>query len=176
MTFPAPLRSSLVALGLAVCAWQFIGSTLSGETVRKQGRTVLMEIRPADPRELFLGDYMQLAYGRDLVPTDIKEPTGTAVLKLDRNVAREYLRPFDGKPLADDEVAMRFDTDASFGAPYGGARYYFQSGQAARYRDAEYGVFKVMPDGQALLSGLADADRNIIAVAGEATPPPQTSN
>jgi uncharacterized membrane-anchored protein len=46
----------------------------------------------------------------------------------------------------------------TFGAP----RFYFENGMAQDYEDARYGVFKVAPDGRAILVNLADDKFQII--------------
>ena len=167
------IRYALVAFGLVLLAWQFGGATLRAETIRQEGQTILLQTAPVDPRAFLLGDYMTLRYAAE-PPRDRLDgaPTnGLAVLRLGSDGVAEFVRLHDGAPLSGDEILMRYTTTGQGWrrrATYGGRRYYFQSGTGERFAGARYGVFKVMPDGRALLSGLADADRRVIAVAGEA--------
>ena len=166
------MRFALVLLGLALIGHVFGGALIRGETIRAQGETILLRTAPADPRAFLLGDFMRLRY-REEPPREVigDMPEGMAVLSVDANDVGTFVRLHDGETLADDERLMRFTAGGrgrGRDGTYGGERYYFQSGTGERFVGARYGVFKVMPDGRAVLSGLADADRRVIAVAGEA--------
>lgn len=163
------IRIALVIVGLTLCAWRFWSGVSGAEEIRTEGRTVLLDLRPSDPRELLLGDYMTLNYDA-LPPSEEDVDEGIAILAEEEGVAVFRRIAKEGEALGSDEFRMRFRRHPSRwrGYTYGGDRYYFQSGTAQRYADAAYGVFKVMPDGRALLSGLADAEKRIIAVSGEA--------
>ena len=164
------MRIALVLIGLALIGYVFGSALIRGETIRTQGETILLRTAPADPRAFLLGDFMRLRY-REEPPREVigNMPEGVAVLEIDGDGVGTFLRLHDGEALADDERLMRFTAGGrGRDGTYGGERYYFQSGTGERFAGARYGVFKVMPDGRALLSGLADADRRVIAVAGEA--------
>ena len=166
------MRIGLVLFGLVLLAWRFGSATVTAETIRAQGETILLETAPVDPRAFLLGDYMRLRYAAE-PPRDRGKarPDGAAVLRVDGNGVGTFERFHDGETLAEDERLILFTVSGQAWrrrASYGGERYYFQSGTGERFAGARYGVFKVMPDGRALLSGLADADRRVIAVAGEA--------
>ena len=164
------MRIALVLIGLALIGYVFGGALIRGETIRAQGETILLRTAPADPRAFLLGDFMRLRY-REEPPREVvgDTPEGVAVLEIDGDGVGTFLRLHDGEALAENERLMRFYArERGRDGTYGGERYYFQSGTGERFAGARYGVFKVMPDGRALLSGLADADRRVIAVAGEA--------
>jgi len=171
------IRIALVIFGLALCLWQFGASYIAAEDIRQHGEEILFELAPVDPRELFLGDYMTLNYdfGFDRVdgrltldvPSDARR--GAAVFTITDGVAR--IARFDRTDeLAGDERLVRYVIEDGWRGPIaiGGNRYYFQSGTAERYEDAAYGIFRVMPDGRALLSGLADEKKRPILTVGEA--------
>jgi len=71
-----------------------------------------------------------------------------------------------GTMAKNDERLIRY-SQQRWRYSYGGERYYFQSGTAERYQDADYGEFRLMPDGRVLLSGLADENKQTILIAGE---------
>lgn len=171
------IRTGLVTLGLLICAKAFADGYFAGEDIRSNGDAVLFELAPVDPRELFLGDYMTLRYdlggARRLIddteprPLDGAPDQGLAVYTLEDGVARivGYSETVDGVETGFGFIRYRMRN----GRPtIGGERYYFQSGTGERYEEARYGVFRVMPDGRALLAGLADEKKRPIAVAGEA--------
>lgn len=172
-------RLILVILGLLLCGWKFAGGFVAAEAIRQNGEEILFELAPVDPRELFLGDYMTLNYdfGFDgnssavepVIPTTPR--TGVAVFNIIDGVAK--IDRFDRlEMLSDTERLVRYTLNNQRWATtiqIGGDRYYFQSGTASRFEDAAYGIFRVMPDGRALLSGLADEKKRPILIAGEAS-------
>lgn len=172
------IRLALVIVGLGLCVWKFSSAYIAAETIRSEGEVILFELAPVDPRELFLGDYMTLNYdlgfegnSSAVEPFIPSEPrTGVAVFKLEDGVAK--IARFEGlETLSDDERRVRYtvnDQRWMTSITIGGDRYYFQSGTAERFTDAAYGIFRIMPDGRALLSGLADEKKRPILIAGEA--------
>ena len=181
-------RYGLILLGLALCLFKFGSATLAAEDIRKNGERVLIDLRPADPRALFLGDYMALNYDREALPpraphrpavlrNQPKDETaknkGLAVIRLEDGIVRfDRLASMDeigtDEKLAENERLIRYRKGRRGRYSYGGERYYFQSGTAKRYADARYGEFRLMPDGRVLLSGLAGEDKKTILIAGEA--------
>jgi uncharacterized membrane-anchored protein len=159
------IRLALVILGLALCSWKFATGFIAAETIRAEGEEVLFELAPVDPRELFLGDYMTLRYDLGLRRLDDgSEPVpipdrlkGLTVMRIEDGVGK-IIRFDQTETLAANERLIRI----------GGDRYYFQSGTGDRFAEADYGIFRVMPDGRALLSGLADEKKRPILIAGEA--------
>jgi uncharacterized membrane-anchored protein len=127
------------------------------------GRPLFVALAPVDPRSLMQGDFMRLNYD---LGTDINTANfyrlGAArpqvVLKVDaRGVARVQRLHEPATPLAADEQLMEL-------SPKNGAwtlvsdAWFFREGDGARWQAAKYGEFRVRPDGQALLVGLADAE------------------
>lgn len=170
------IRLALVIVGLVLCSWKFTTGFIAAETIRAEGEEVLFKLAPVDPRELFLGDYMTLRYDLGLrrlddgsepvpVPDRLK---GSAVVRIEDGVGK-IIRFDQTETLAADERLISY-TRLHNWRPIriGGDRYYFQSGTGDRFAEAEYGIFRVMPDGRALLSGLADEKKRPILIAGEA--------
>jgi uncharacterized membrane-anchored protein len=136
----------------------------------------LFELAPVDPRELFLGDYMTLRYDLGLRRLDDgSEPVpipdrlkGLTVMRIEDGVGK-IIRFDQTETLAANERLISYTRlDNWRPIRIGGDRYYFQSGTGDRFAEADYGIFRVMPDGRALLSGLADEKKRPILIAGEA--------
>jgi uncharacterized membrane-anchored protein len=147
---------ALVVLGVVNAAvWQ-------KEQVLADGRTVLLELAPRDPRSLMQGDYMVLNYR---LANDIRAKVaersadGLAVVTLDA----QGLAAFDhiyrtGEALQPDQPLIRFRKRGNV-VRIGAEAYFFQEGRAAFYAPAKYGELKVARDGEVVLVGLRDAER-----------------
>jgi len=159
------LRYGLIVLsGLAIAA--LFGSQIKAlEDIKQNGETVLLDLRPVDPRALMMGDFMALRYAQERpigLPDDIA-PSGQFVLTLNENKVGTYSRIAEDSTLTENEIKVNYirrRRGVTFGAP----RYYFQNGTAQSYEAGEYGIFKVAPSGRAILIGLADKDFKRIEV------------
>ena len=132
-----------------------------------EGRLVLLEIRPADPRSLLQGDYMALWYSERLIPPEEVSAalprSGTAIVALEPDGVARFVRIDDEAPLAAGEQRLRFKHARGSGTlQYGAEVFFFQEGDAALYNEAKYGVLRVDADGNSVLVGLADAGRNML--------------
>lgn len=147
------------------------------QRVLDDGRTVLLALRPVDPRSLIQGDYMELRYQEALVPVDVPadaaaaETDGRVVVALDADGVATFRRFDDGSALAADEQLLRYKRRAPLGLEpdpedtelfIGAESFLFQEGHAEAYEEARYGILKVAPDGSSVLAGLADSERRPI--------------
>ena len=153
------LLGGLLVLGTANLAiWQ-------KEDLLANGRAVLLPLAPVDPRSLMQGDYMALRFALPdaaLRHNPLTGPRPQAIGTLDGNGVLSLKRI--GEPnmkLAADEIGVNLSfknrrwivvTDAWF----------FAERTAGRWEAARFGEFRVMPDGRALLVGMADKDRAAI--------------
>jgi len=141
----------------------FFGAQIKGfETLRAEGRTVFLELRPVDPRALMLGDYMALRYDQDRLSNLNKDelpPKGVLVFKEENGVSK-FAR-IDAGALAPNEFKLAYIKQRRE-LDFGGPRFYFENGTAQDYEAARYGVFKVNENGKAVLVNLADKERAII--------------
>lgn len=153
------LRLSLIALGALAIAALFGNQIRALENIRHTGQTVLLELRPVDPRALMMGDFMALRYRAEF-PADLPPdypPAGQFVLTLGENAVGTFSRIDNGTALSAGEIKINYIRQrrrVTFGAP----RYYFQNGTAEDYEAARYGIFKIAPSGRAILVALADKD------------------
>lgn len=150
----------LAGLGILVLA----NLSIQGrERLLAEGRVVLLELAPVDPRSLMQGDYMALRFqvadaafgagnGKNL-PRD-----GHLVLRLDDRGVASFVRLErleGGAPLAENEVRLRYRFRE--GEPKLATNaFFFEEGQAGRYGTARYGEFRVAEDGEAILARLRD--------------------
>ena len=83
------LRYGLIALGGLSIAGLFGSQIKALENIKQTGDTVLLDLRPVDPRALMMGDFMALRYAEEVsqeLPKDIP-PSGQFVLLVgDNNV------------------------------------------------------------------------------------------
>ncbi|MBX3622665.1 MAG: GDYXXLXY domain-containing protein [Rhizobacter sp.] len=126
------------------------------------GQPVYVALAPVDPRSLMQGDYMRLNFR---VPAEVLAQPPAATARRPRVLARRDARGVatlvgearPGTPLAPGEFLFEL-------TPKGGRwilvtdAWFFREGEGARWAAARYGEFRVMPDGRALLVGMADAE------------------
>lgn len=151
------MRKALVVLA-GVAALVLIDWTIAArERLATDGRVVLLELAPVDPRSLMQGDYMALRFRvADAVPRGDATPAdGRLVLAVAPDDRAAFRRLDDGAPLAADEARLRFRVRDG-AVKLATNAYFFAEGQGARYTAARYGELRVAPDGEALLTGLRD--------------------
>lgn len=154
-----------LALILALANWDIAQK----RSVSDSGEIVLLELRPVDPRSLFQGDYMALALAEHTMP-DPKtieglSYRGTVILALDADRVGRFARLDDGSPLQPGELRVRYRRHEDWRGPrldYGARSYFFQERDAERYAAAKYAVLRVAPDGDTILTELADQGRAAI--------------
>ncbi|MCW5576272.1 MAG: GDYXXLXY domain-containing protein [Burkholderiales bacterium] len=164
------LVSALVVLTLVTLAIVAKEDQLAG------GRLVYLELAPVDPRSLMQGDYMALRYRmQDDARAAIRKATGTKdparpdadglptadghiVAAVDGNFVASYRRLHDARPLAADEILLRYRVRSGH-IRFATNAFFFEEGTARRYEAARYGAFRVAADGELLLTGLRDAQR-----------------
>lgn len=146
----------LAGLGvLAALGW----SVRDFEILKASGTEVLLELAPADPRSLIQGDYMRLAYALERQPIVLDAPAESIILGLDDRRVGRFVRLAGTRPPGPGEITFRARGNPSSGRvtvePHS---FLFQEGEADRYAQARYGIFRVDADGRHLLVGLADAE------------------
>ena len=167
----AEVRKVIVVLAaLAMLAIVNI-SIYSRERLLTNGRVVLLELAPADPRSLMQGDYMALrfkiandAFRRDL--PDMQRD-GYIVAELDGNGVASFRRFANDASIGANEVLLRYrirNKEPKFATN----AFFFQEGHADRYGNARYGEFRVSRDGEMILTGLRGADFAVLGIANAA--------
>lgn len=159
------LRYALIGIGALGIAGLFGSQIKALENIKETGETVLLDLRPADPRALMMGDFMALRYAEEVsreLPNNLAL-SGQFILTLDDNKVGTFSRVAapDEPKLSANEIRINY-IDRPRGVTFGAPRYYFENGTAKAYEAGDYGIFKVSPTGRAILVGLADEDFNEI--------------
>lgn len=148
------MRRMVVLAGLFVVLLAANYSIYEKERVLAEGRVVLLELAPVDPRSLMQGDYMALRFALQNAVRGAATD-GYMVLGVDGRGVGQFRRFDAGAPLAEDEVRVFFRMRLGE-IKLGTNAYFFQEGDAALYENAKFGEFRVDGGGQMLLTGLRD--------------------
>lgn len=154
-------RAIAVVAGLIVLAavnWNIAAR----ERLVTEGRVILLALAPVDPRSLMQGDYMALRFAIASEALGAASVSGRAdgrlVVAVAADGAAMFRRLDDGTPLAANEARIRYrvrDRDAKIASN----AFFFEEGRAGDYSQARYGELRVADDGEAILTGLRDAQR-----------------
>jgi uncharacterized membrane-anchored protein len=149
------LIAGLAILGLA--NW----TVAEREALLAEGRVVLLELAPVDPRSLLQGDYMALrfklvddAFGRGPIA---EVADGRLVVRLDGHGVGVYARLDDGRPPAPGEALLRYRIREGQ-VKLATNAFFFQEGHGGYYAAARYGELRVSPSGDLLLTHLIGED------------------
>ena len=146
---------AVVALVLVVAN----AAILDKERVLRDGRVVLLELAPVDPRSLLQGDYMALRYAlANEVARERSAETsadGHLVVRIGEGGVARFLRFHDGSQLSGDEQLLRYRKRGQ-GVRIASDAFFFEEGTDSLYDNARYGELRVAEDGDAVLVGLRD--------------------
>jgi uncharacterized membrane-anchored protein len=145
----------IVAVAAGVLVLAIVNWTIyARERHLAEGRVVLLQLAPVDPRSLMQGDYMALAFAVANAPGLRERPTdGRMIVALDARGVGRFVRRDDGSPLAPDEIALRYRVREGR-VKFGSNAFFFQEGRGGDYAGARYGELRVSPSGEVLLTGL----------------------
>lgn len=163
------MRKLIVVLTGLVILVAVNWSIYAREQLLSQGRVVLLELAPVDPRSLMQGDYMALNFkvANEAFPRGDIKPSedGHLVVRLDERSVGYFKRFADSTPLAANEAMLKYrirNNQVKFATN----AFFFEEGSSQQYQAARYGEFRVSADGEMLLTTLRGVD---LAVLG-ATP------
>ena len=154
------------------------------ERILADGRVLLLELAPVDPRSLMQGDYMALRFAaaddirKVLHPERSSGGTAAALRPMriggnSRDVSHDGYAVFalaaDGvgrfvrvqpapRPVATGEIAVRY-RERGWDMRIASNAWFFPEGQGERYAPAKYGELRVDANGTALLAGMRGEDR-----------------
>lgn len=157
---------SLLLLLTALLILGVVNFNIAGkEQQLDNGRVVLLELAPVDPRSLMQGDYMALRFqianaafaSKDLQTLD----DGQLVAILDEQNVATFVRFADGAALADREVLLRYRV-RNDSVKFATNAFFFEEGQGEGYTSARFGEFRVAAEGEMLLTRLRDKDLNVL--------------
>jgi uncharacterized membrane-anchored protein len=120
-----------------------------------EGRVVLLELAPVDPRSLMQGDYMALRFQieNNIYDGRAQVDDGRVVVRLDERGVGRFVRRDDGTALAEREVALHYRVRAGR-VKFATNAFFFEEGRAADYARARFGEFRVAASGDLLLTGM----------------------
>ena len=148
-----------VVLGvtLAIANFAIVGK----ERTLREGRTVLLQLAPRDPRSLMQGDFMVLGYAlanqvsRQITGGPFAD--GRIVVTLDPNDVATFVRFDDGSGVGGGELLLRYRQRRGR-VRIASEAFFFEEGQGPLYQSARYGELRVDAAGDAVLVRLRDAD------------------
>ena len=154
----------IILVNLAIILFFFNRSIIQKEDLLANGKLILLELAPIDPRSLMQGDYMLLRYkvSRGINGDSISK-RGFFVVKPDSAGVSQRVRIQDGTvPLNDGETLVEYTVANWRFVNVGANSYFFEEGQAEKYSKAKYGCLKADDNGNTLLIGLYDEKREMI--------------
>lgn len=154
----------LIVLNLLILLVYFNFSVSEKERILKDGRLILLELAPVDPRSLMQGDYMSLSYAIADLESDKKIPKrGFCVIKLDSNqVAKRVRFQKEKTPLSQSEHLIEYTAPNEWSINIGAESYFFQEGEAEKFEKAKYGGIRIDKNGNSLLVGLYNEKLKLI--------------
>lgn len=172
------LKVKVALLSLVVVLALVNGAIYNKEQHLSHGQVVYLELAPVDPRSLMQGDYMALRFQlqqkvRQALPKTVPDESrpwrqtvtasdGHVVVKLDDRRVATFEALYDGQPLAENELLLRYRVRHGR-VKFATNAFYFQEGHADSYQDARYGRFRVAEQGELLLVGLNEENLQPLA-------------
>jgi len=155
----------IIVLNLVFLAGYFVFAVNQKEKIIDQGQLILLELAPVDPRSLLQGDYMVLSYD---IAQNIPEKApqkGYVLVKPDSVGTYKAIRfqnyipetIIEGYPIE----YIRLDS-WNISIKIGAESYFFEEGQGKKFEKAVYGGLKVDKNGNSVLVGLYDKNKQII--------------
>jgi len=152
----------IVMLAMTVVILGAVNSQIvdKDRTIR-QGTTVLLRLRPKDPRSLMQGDYMALRYAiTDAVAVAANAARvndGLVVIKLGYLDEAQFVSIYDGKDLRDGQFLLRFRKRGE-SVRIASDAFFFEEGTGTLYDRARFGELRVAENGDPVLTGLRDEE------------------
>jgi uncharacterized membrane-anchored protein len=131
------------------------------ERIVQEGQTLLLRLLPRDPRSLLQGDYMALRYAmtdkvaQAATKADVKD--GHIVVQVEPSGEALFIDLYHGQSLAEKQHLLRFRKRGQ-SVRLASDAFFFQEGQWRHYEQARYGQLRVDTHGEAVLTGLFDAN------------------
>lgn len=163
--WPALLGAWLLVIAAATLA------IIGHERTLRDGRLVLLELAPVDPRSLMQGDYMALDFTLNreleaqmaLQKMQSGEQSAFALLAVDGAGRTSFVGLANAVDMADNRISLRVRQQGSRFS-LGPNAFFFQEGSAAVYEQARWGGFRVAENGTALLVSLHDEELKVLGL------------
>ncbi len=132
---------------------------ISKEQVLANGKVMLLDLAPRDPRSILQGDYMVLRYRMAAdIASHSRQLTdeGQVVVTVDERNVAQFQRIHDGAaPLNANEHLLLYRKRNGV-VKIASDAFYFQEQHGKYYTTARYGEVRVSSNGDAVLTGLRD--------------------
>ena len=131
------------------------------------GRQVLLELAPVDPRSIMQGDYMRLRFAiandirQAMTATNTANMEGLVWVRLDEQGVGRFEGLIKPDAMSDDVLGMQFRVRNNR-VQFATNAFFFQEGDAKKFDQARYGAFRVAADGGLLLTAMHDKDHQLI--------------
>ncbi len=147
---------------IALLVW-FNHSILEKEAILSDGKLVLLELAPVDPRSLIQGDYMDLSYAISQIEDIESIPNhGFCILKSNEKGIAEKIRiQTNLNPIDENEFAIKYHSNG-WRINIGAESYFFQEGKSEKFENAKYGGLRIDDNGNSILVGLYDENQHKI--------------
>lgn len=155
----------IIAINLVLVLAFFHYSISTKESILKEGKLILLELAPYDPRSYLQGDYMDLRYAiaNQSPATEDIPKRGYCVVRLDSGIIAKRVRLQTSRtPLNQGEYLIEYTAPRYWSISIGAESFFFQEGQAGKYARAKYGGIKVDAKGNSILIGLYDDHKKLI--------------
>ena len=139
------------------------------EKLIENGEKVLLELIPVDPRSIMQGDYMALHFAlADAIyaalDNNSENITDSVIVQLDAQQRASFVALDQQEELQDGQLRLQFRL-RNGQVKFATNAFFFQEGHGAIYEQAKYGLFRVGPDGNLLLTHLVDAQLQTLGQA-----------
>ena len=153
----------LILVNLIVLLVLFSNSIREKEEILLNGKLILLELAPVDPRSLMQGDYMQLRYkiSEQRMLDSISKRGYIVVAPDDKGIGKKIRIQSKKMPLNEDEYLLNY-TAGNWNMNIGAESFFFEEGQAEKYEKAKYGGLQIDNKGNSVLVGLFDENLNRI--------------
>ncbi|UKB80324.1 GDYXXLXY domain-containing protein [Chryseobacterium sp. MEBOG07] len=148
----------IILANLVILLVYFNYSVSKKEELIKDGKLILLQLAPVDPRSLMQGDYMRLRYSiSENINAEHLPKRGYCVVRLDNKGVAEKVRfQQETTPLNKGEYLINYTSSNQWNINIGAESFFFQEGHAQKYEKAKYGGIKIDKNGNSLLIGLYD--------------------
>lgn len=156
-------KKLIILINLSLLIAYFVYATFNKEDIIKDGKLVLLELAPIDPRSLMQGDYMILDYAisQNIIRSGKNIPKrGFVIIKEDESGIAKALRiQTHVNNLKSNEIPVEYTYDNNWNFRIGAESYFFQEGNDTLFNQAKYGGLRINSNGNSVLIGLFDKNK-----------------
>lgn len=137
------------------------------ERIVRDGTPILLRLAPVDPRSLLQGDYMALRYS---ITSEVSRAArsaqvsdGVAIVELGDMNEASFVAIHTGQQIGANQALLRFRRRGD-SVRLASDAFFFEEGKWDTYRGARFGEVRVSDKGDAVLTGLRDAEGRLLGV------------